>query len=131
MSAMTIDLARPGSRSAAGQARTLNGSTTGTRPATRPGRGSARTRSPQARPGRVMPAPSIQTAPATAVRGCVVDHAALPSGTSWQLTDRGIAVVLVSILMIVIAAVAVIGLTALRVTGDSYQGYGQSQLAQR
>ena len=57
---------------------------------------------------------------------------ALASGpTTWQLTDRGIAVVLVTILMIVIAAVAVIGLTALRVTGDSYQGYGQSQSALR
>ena len=51
--------------------------------------------------------------------------------TRWQLTDRGIAVVLVTVLMIVVAARAVIGLTAFRVTGDSYQGYGQSQSAQR
>ena len=131
MSAMTIDVARTSSRSADGQARSLNGSTTGTRPANRRGRGSARARSPQACPGRVIPAPSIHTASPTAVRGCVVERATLASGpTTSQLTDRGIAVVLVGILLIVIAAVAVIGLTALRVTGDSYQGYGQSPLGQ-
>ena len=38
--------------------------------------------------------------------------------------------VLVSVLMIVVAAVAVIGLTAFRVTGDNYQGYGQSRQSQ-
>ena len=125
MSAMTIDLAPT-------EPRTQNGMSADTRsatkPATRPGRGSARGRSPQARPGRAVPAPSIQTAPVAPVRGCVAEHAAVAAvPTPWQLTDRGIAVVLVAVLMIVVAAMAVIGLTAFRVTGDSYQGYGQSQ----
>ncbi len=136
MSAMTIDLAPTDPRSQNGE-RSRNGESspsgrsTGTRPATRPGRGSARGRAPQARPGRAVPAPSIQTSPAAEVRGCVAEHAVLAARpTTWQLTDRGIAVVLVSIVMIVVAAVAVIGLTAFRVTGDSYQGYGQSAQSQ-
>lgn len=125
MSAMTIDLAPT-------EPRTQNGMSVDTRsttkPATRPGRGSARGRSPQARPGRAVPAPSIQTSPAVPVRGCVAERAVVTARpTRWQLTDRGIAVVLVTVLMIVVAALAVIGLTAFRVTGDSYQGYGQSQ----
>ena len=131
MSAMTIDLAPTEPRSQNG-GRSQNGRSAGTRPATRPGRGSARGRSPQARPGRAVPAPSIQTSPAAPVRGCVAERAVLAAGpTTWQLTDRGIAVVLVSVVMIVVAALAVIGLTAFRVTGDSYQGYGQSQSARR
>ena len=125
MSAMTIDLAPT-------EPRTQNGMSVDTRsatkPATRPGRGSARGRSPQARPGRAVPAPSFQTSPAVPVRGCAAERAVVTAGpTRWQLTDRGIAVVLVTVLMIVVAALAVIGLTAFRVTGDSYQGYGQSQ----
>jgi hypothetical protein len=132
MSAMTIDLAPTASRSPNGEQRSLTEAPTGTRPAARSGRGSARARSPQARPGRVIPAPSLQSAPSRAVRGCVVHRPVTASeATAWQLTDRGIAVVLVSALMIVIAALAVIGLTALRVTGDSYQAYGQSRSAQR
>ena len=132
MSAMTIDLAPTGSPSQNGEPHSQNGRTAGARPATRPGRGSARARSPQARPGRALPAPSIQASPQSAVSGCVAGRTVLGSGpTSWQLTDRGIAVILVSVLMIVVAAVAVIGLTAFRVTGDSFQGYGQSQPLRR
>jgi hypothetical protein len=40
---------------------------------------------------------------------------------TWQLTDRGVVVVVVTGLMIMVAALAVVGLTALRVTGDSYR----------
>jgi hypothetical protein len=40
---------------------------------------------------------------------------------TWRLTDRGIAVVLVIGLMIMVAALAVVGLTAARVTGEGYQ----------
>ena len=125
MSAMTIDLAPTEPNSRNGEARSQNGRSTDSPPRTRPGRGSARGRSPQARPGHPVPPPSIQTSPAAPVRSCVTERF-VPAPT-WQLTDRGIAVVLVGLAMIVVAAVAVIGLTAFRVTGDSYQGYGQSQ----
>ena len=44
-----------------------------------------------------------------------------PSPAGWRLTDRGVAVVIVTGLMIMVAALTVIGLTALRVTSDGYQ----------
>ena len=45
-----------------------------------------------------------------------------PSGTrSWRLTERGLAVVLVVAAALVVASIAVVELTALRVTGESYQ----------
>jgi hypothetical protein len=40
--------------------------------------------------------------------------------SSWRLTDRAIALVVVTGLVVVTAALAVVGLTALRVTGDRY-----------
>jgi hypothetical protein len=54
----------------------------------------------------------------------------LEQPTSWRLTDRGIALVLVTGLLIVTAALAVVGLTAVRVTGERYSGVGHSLLAQ-
>jgi hypothetical protein len=39
-----------------------------------------------------------------------------PAAADWRLTDRGIAVVLVIAAMILTAAIAVIGITAVRVT---------------
>jgi hypothetical protein len=47
-----------------------------------------------------------------------------------RLTDRGIAVVLVAGVMIVVAAMTVVGLTALRVTSDDYQPRPSSQMSQ-
>jgi hypothetical protein len=132
MSATTIDLAPTEPHGESGESRRQSARSTGTAPATRPGRGSARGRSPQARPGRTLPAPSIQTSSPAPVRACDAQRTVLAARpTPWRLTDRGIAVVLVTVLMIVVAAVAVIGLTAFRVTGDSYQGYGQSRSAQQ
>ena len=52
-------------------------------------------------------------------------------GVSWRITDRGIALVLLTVAMIAVAALAVIIPTALRVTGDNYQPLGTSQLAQQ
>jgi hypothetical protein len=46
--------------------------------------------------------------------------AAAPAA-AWRLTDRGVAVVLVAGLMIMVAALTVIGLTALKVTGEGYR----------
>ncbi len=66
------------------------------------------------------------------MRSCRVDVAAPAS--RWRLTDRGIAVVLVLAVMITVAAVTVIGLTAWQVTGaglpaDGGVGTGCDQLA--
>lgn len=75
-----------------------------------------------------------------------VDHAALPArrgakpcpvipGPSrhgdWRLTDRGIAVVMVIAVMILTVALAVIGLTAARVTDPDFRaGLEESPQAQ-
>jgi hypothetical protein len=84
----------------------------------RPVRRPATSRGPVARPHRVVPAPSLRSGDRPAVQSCRLEVAA-PAG-SWRLTDRGIALVLVLAVMITVAAVTVIGLTAWRVTGDDY-----------
>jgi hypothetical protein len=53
---------------------------------------------------------------AASTRPC--EEATAPS--EWRLTDRGITVVVVVAVMILTAALAVIGLTALRVTSADY-----------
>jgi hypothetical protein len=75
----------------------------------RPGRGSGRTASPTLRPAGFWPTPQPQAA------------AAAVSEPTWQLTDRGIAVLLVAGLMIMVAALTVVGLTAITVTGEGYR----------
>lgn len=75
-------------------------------------------RGPVARPIRRIPAPNLRSGDRAAVRSCRVDLA-VPAG-AWRLTDRGIAVALVLALMITVAAVAVIGLTAWQVTSADY-----------
>ena len=52
--------------------------------------------------------------------GAVVPGRGAGDRREWRLTDRGIAVVLVLALMITVAAVVVIGLTAWQVTGADY-----------
>jgi hypothetical protein len=83
----------------------------------RPGLGSGRRGGPPAHPGR-----GVSTAYAApsgrALRGCRLPDA---PAASWRLTDRGVAVVLVIGLMIMVAALTVIGLTAVRVTGPDYR----------
>ena len=50
----------------------------------------------------------------------------------WRLTDRGIAAVMVIAGMILTAALVVIGLTAIRVTGPDYgPGIAESRQAQK
>lgn len=91
----------------------------------RPGPGTG----PGTRPTRVVPAPSL--APARPLRpqacrtvaGAAAAAAPAPS-RSWRLTERGLAVVMVTAVLIVTAAVAVVGLTALRVTSESYHATG-------
>jgi hypothetical protein len=47
---------------------------------------------------------------------------------AWQLTDRGVAVLLVAGLMIMVAALTVVGLTAVTVTGEGYRATVSSSL---
>lgn len=72
---------------------------------------------PVARPRRLR-----FTAPAPArPAACRTPQAvASPRPQSWRLTERGLAVVLVLAGALVAASVAVVALTALRVTGESY-----------
>jgi hypothetical protein len=69
----------------------------------------------------------ISATPATADGRRSSDRAT----SAWRLTDRGIAVVMVIAAMILTAAIAVIGLTAVRVTGPSGDsGLNESRQAQ-
>jgi hypothetical protein len=74
--------------------------------------------------------------PRTAVRSSDVRPASLTATTStsgsWKLTDRGIAVIMLLAAVILTTALAVIGITALRVSGADYNAGSQaSQQAQR
>lgn len=96
----------------------------------RPGRGTG----PEARPSRPLSTPVRARSAAQGPQACrVAPPAPQPElvvrRSAWRLTDRGIALVLVTGLLIVTAALAVVGLTALRVTGDHYQAAGRSVLA--
>lgn len=94
----------------------------GTAPAARPRRplglaGAGRTQAGRAQSCSVA-APTVLLAPQPVRTG------------HWRLTERGIALVLVTGLLIVTASLAVVGLTALRVTSDVYHPAGQSVLVQ-
>lgn len=79
-----------------------------------------------------MPTPRRTRPPAPPpARGCRVPSAPGPVGPAWRLTDRGVAAVLVIAAMIMMAALAVIVPTAIRVTGVTYQPYGTSELVKR
>ena len=98
--------------------RPLAGSSSG------PGRGVG----PQSRPirGAEMPTPAMLR-PASA-RACVAEPTlAAPV----RLTERGLALIIVTGLLLLVAATTVIGLTAFRVTSPDYTPYGHSQVAQR
>ena len=88
----------------------------------RPGPGTG----PGTRPTRVVPAPSLAPARPSRPQACRAEaRAAAPAPRrSWRLTERGLAVVMVTAVLIVTAAVAVVGLTALRVTSESYHATG-------
>lgn len=116
MSAMTIESTRT-RRVATAQQPTRVRPVRQTRPG--PGRGIG----PQARPQRPLAAPSLRAARPTQARSCVV---AAPQPTTWRLTDRGIAAIMVVGLMIMVAAATVIGLTAFTVTSEDYRPAGQS-----
>jgi hypothetical protein len=92
-------------------------------PAVRPARRSGRGTRPSARPPRPLDIPLVKVAPGARARSCAVavpTPAPTRAASSWRLTDRAIALVVVTGLVVVTAALAVVGLTALRVTGDRY-----------
>ncbi|MBA8795410.1 hypothetical protein FHX74_003046 [Friedmanniella endophytica] len=136
MSTMTID---------AGVAERTTGGTPTRRPVRerRPGQGSGRTAAPTLRPGRSVPAPELRRVAPVGPRGCDVPVrpqaarpqtvrpqterrrparpvAVAPVRSAVRLTERGIAVVLVTGVMIAVAALTVVGATAARVTSDGY-----------
>lgn len=94
-----------------------------------PGRGTG----PEARPARLTTDRGAVRPATSRSQACRVAAPApqlrVAAGPSWRLTDRGIALVLVTGVLIVTAALAVVGLTALRVTGDRYQAAGSTVLA--
>jgi len=122
-------------RSSAGRSPlALRPSAPGTAP-TRPGRRTGRGTGPAARPARRPAASPVVRTARPVSRSCAVtaptvmpSRAAAPS--RWRLTERGIALVLVTGLLIVTAALAVVGLTAVRVTGEHYHHGGGSALVQ-
>jgi hypothetical protein len=67
----------------------------------------------------------------TAARPCMIIEAPTASA-DWQLTNRGIAVVMALAAMILTAALVVIGITAVRVTSTDHRAdFAESQLDQR
>jgi hypothetical protein len=113
---------------------TLAGRQTGLPDRVRPGRRTGRGARPQARPDQRLPASRSLLAPGATVRACAPGGAArarIGVSTRWRLTERGIAVVLVSLAMIATAALAVVSLTALRVTSSGYAAGTGQHAAQR
>lgn len=99
------------------------------RPRRRTGRGTG----PEARPPRPLPPPGWSISAGSRPQACslpAVSPVPFARPSQWRLTERGIALVLVTGLLIVVAALAVVGLTALRVTGERYSDVGHSVLAQ-
>lgn len=122
MSATTVAVSQaPTWPSAPGQLRRRAPRRKDARPAPS-GREGGRT-GPAGRPSRAVSPPTLTGTRSTVPKAC--EAAAAPQArnqaSQLRLTDRGIAVILVTGAMIVLAAATVIALTALRVTGDSYQ----------
>ena len=72
-----------------------------------------------------MPAASISRT--ASARACLAEQTA---AAPVRLTERGVALILMTGLLLLTAA-TVIGLTAFRVTSPDYLPYGHSQVAQR
>jgi len=95
----------------------------------RPARGSGRAAGPNLRPAAGCSSPVTGRAAVGRAQACSlpapdvsrVSVTSMSSAATWRLTDRGVAVVLVLGLMIMVAALTVVGLTAVTVTSDGYQ----------
>ncbi len=115
----------PTAHSSTARARTADVRTAPARPARREGRGTG----PSARPPRPLGTPVIKAPRGAGPRSCAAASPApsrVSAASSWRLTDRAIALVVVTGLVIVTAALAVVGLTAVRVTGERYHVPGSS-----
>lgn len=127
-------LAAPQGVTAVGQTAPAARTSAPVRAPARPRRRTGRSSGPQARPSRPVTVGPVGHGRVLRPKSCTVDAPtfapAAPRPSAWRLTERGIALVLVTGLLIVTAAVTVIGLTALRVTGDNVVPPGQSVLAQ-
>ena len=110
MSSSTIEIHRP---AASGRTRV---------DPRRRGLGSGRRNGPWARPTRAVPAPTLAKHPRSTVHACRLEGTAA-ARLGWRLTDRGIAVIIVVGLMIVTAALSVVGLSAIRVTSTDYPAF--------
>lgn len=119
---------------------TRTGSITRTRQL-RPGRGGGRGTRPVSRSMAGVAAPALvgHTRPRPDARSCRPEYrrpapitaaAADAVSAGWRLTNRGIAVVLITGALLVAAAVTVITATAITVTSDDYHPHG-SALAHR
>lgn len=98
----------------------------------RPSRGSARAVRPVGRATTGAPAPSLRR-PEVQARSCrseVTRRMPAAAEATWRLTNRGIAVIMVTGAMLVAAALTVITATALTVTAEDYRP-DQSALAGR
>ncbi len=89
----------------------------------RPGRGVR----PQSRPIRGLEFPAASVSRPASARSCVAEPTA---AAPVRLTERGLAVILLTGLLLLVTAATVIGLTAFRVTSPDYRPYGHSQVAQ-
>jgi hypothetical protein len=95
----------------------------------RPARGSGRAAGPVLRPVVACPPPAAGRGAVRRARACSLPApgltaarvSSISSAPTWRLTERGVAVVLVVGLMIMVAALTVVGLTAAKVTGAGYQ----------
>jgi hypothetical protein len=67
----------------------------------------------------------------SAVRHVHACTAAARVSAQARLTERGIAVILLAATVLLVAAVVVIGLTAVHVTGPNYVPYGQTSIVER
>ena len=78
---------------------------------------------------RPRPRPPAVSSPLVAgrslldVRACTAEAG---NAVPLRLTERGMAVIVVAVLMLLVSAVVVIGLTVVRVTGPNYVPYGQT-----
>lgn len=75
---------------------------------------------PTARPRRLRFAAPPVVGSRSAARACQAAPV-LQGSPTWHLTERGLAVVLVVAAALVAASITVVGLTALRITGESYR----------
>jgi hypothetical protein len=95
------------------------------RPRARTGSSSGRGVRPQSRPIRGVEVPVASIPRSASARACVAESAPI------RLTERGLAVILLTGLLLLVTAATVIGFTAFRVTSPDYLPYGHSQVAQR